>query len=129
MANQLTMADIQAILRLHERGWRNRRIARELNVDRETVAKYIRASTCVPKPATAPIGSAMAVEEAAEGTESPLLGLPSPEERGIEARRLSALAGADGQRFKTSHSAHRVRVALASIRFKQSSNRKGRAAS
>ncbi len=86
MANQLTMADIQAILRLHERGWRNRRIARELNVDRETVAKYIRASTCVPKPATAPIGSAMAVEEAAEGTESPLLGLPSPEERGIEAR-------------------------------------------
>ena len=42
MANQFTMADIQAILRLHERGWRNRRIARELSIDRETVAKYIR---------------------------------------------------------------------------------------
>ena len=30
MANLLTMADIQAILGLHERGWRQRRIAREL---------------------------------------------------------------------------------------------------
>ena len=57
MANLLTMADIQAILGLHERGWRQRRIARELEVDRETVAKYIRASGCVPKPAKAPIGS------------------------------------------------------------------------
>jgi transposase len=57
MANLLTMADIQAILGLHERGWRNRRIARALDVDRETVAKYIRASGCVPKPAKAPVGS------------------------------------------------------------------------
>jgi hypothetical protein len=30
MANQLKMADIQAIRALHKRGWRNRRIAREL---------------------------------------------------------------------------------------------------
>ena len=55
MANLLTMADIQAILGLHERGWRQRRIARELDVDRETVAKYVRASGCVPKPAKAPL--------------------------------------------------------------------------
>ena len=66
MANQLTMADIQAILTLHERGWRNRRIARELNIDRETVAKYIRAAACVPKPAKAPIGSAGTREQATE---------------------------------------------------------------
>jgi transposase len=85
MANQLTMADIQAILTLHKRGWRNRRIARELNVDRETVAKYIRASVCVPKPAKAPTGSAMTGEEAAEGPESPVPALASHEERGIEA--------------------------------------------
>ena len=57
MANLLTMADIQAILGLHERGWPQRRIARELDVDRETVAKYVRAIGCVPKPAKAPIGS------------------------------------------------------------------------
>ena len=60
MANQLTMADIQAILTLHDQNWSNRKIARELNVDRETVANYIRAASCVSKPATsveAPIGS------------------------------------------------------------------------
>ena len=85
MANQLTMADIQAILTLHKRGWRNRRIARELNVDRETVAKYIRASACVPKPAKAPIGSAITGEAASEGPESPLPALASHEERGIAA--------------------------------------------
>jgi hypothetical protein len=33
MANRLTMARIQAILSLHERGWRKRRIARELSPD------------------------------------------------------------------------------------------------
>ncbi len=75
MANLLTMADIQAILTLHERGWRNRRIARELDIDRETVAKYLRAAACVPKPAKAPIGSAMTGEQAREGPERPLLAL------------------------------------------------------
>jgi orotate phosphoribosyltransferase-like protein len=62
MANQLKMAKIQAILGLHERGWRNRRIARELRVDRETVAKYVRAEACAPKPANAPLGSERAGE-------------------------------------------------------------------
>ena len=57
MANRLTVAEIQAIQNLHEREWRNRQIARELDVDRETVAKYVRAASCVPKPAKAPIGS------------------------------------------------------------------------
>ncbi len=108
MANQLTMADIQAILTLHQRGWRNRRIARELNVDRETVAKYIRASACVPKPAKAPIGSAISGEEATTGPERHLPALASHEERGIEASPSSFLAGGGGRRFKTSQSAHRL---------------------
>jgi len=42
MANQLKMADVQALMALHERGWSNRRIARELSIDRETVG-----ATCV----------------------------------------------------------------------------------
>ena len=75
MANQLTMADIQAILTLHQRGWRNRRIARELNIDRETVAKYIRASACVPKPAKAPIGPAVTGEQATDRARKVLAGL------------------------------------------------------
>jgi transposase len=95
VANQLTMADIQAILTLHARGWRNRRIARELNIDRETVAKYIRASACVPKPAKAPIGSEVTGEQAAEGLARPLPAVPFSEERGIVASRSSFLLEAE----------------------------------
>ena len=82
MANQLKMAKIQAIKALHEKGWRNRRIARELEVDRETVAKYVRAEGCVPKPAEAPIGSEAAGGRATEGGEGLPLGGESCEERG-----------------------------------------------
>jgi transposase len=54
MANQLNMADIQALLALHGRGWSQRRIARELGIDRETVARHIGLAA---KPASAPPGS------------------------------------------------------------------------
>lgn len=58
MANQLKMAVVNAILTLSERGWSQRRIARELGIDRETVAKYVNLWEVGPKPATnAPIGS------------------------------------------------------------------------
>jgi transposase len=40
MANQLKMAMMQAIITLLERGWSYRRIARELGIHRETVARY-----------------------------------------------------------------------------------------
>ncbi|MFZ1933102.1 MAG: helix-turn-helix domain-containing protein [Thermoguttaceae bacterium] len=89
MANLLTMADIQAILHLHEQGWRQRRIARELHVDRETVAKYIQASGCVPKPAKAPIGSDVAGDQATESLESSVPVGASIEEKGIDACQAS----------------------------------------
>ncbi len=57
MANRLKMANIQAILQLHALHWSQRRIARELGVDRETVAKVIRQAQADPKPAKAPSGS------------------------------------------------------------------------
>lgn len=41
MANQLKMAMIQALLALHARGWWQRRIARELEINRGTVARYL----------------------------------------------------------------------------------------
>ncbi|MGO9113020.1 MAG: helix-turn-helix domain-containing protein, partial [Thermoguttaceae bacterium] len=91
MANLLTMADIQAILGLHEKGWPQRRIARELNVDRETVAKYVRARLCAPKPAKAPLGSeethdhASHGARAAEGMETPARAEAFQEMPGIEA--------------------------------------------
>jgi transposase len=42
MANQLKMAMVEAIIALLARGWSYRRIARELGVHRETVARYDR---------------------------------------------------------------------------------------
>ena len=65
MANQLKMAEVQAILALARGGWSNRHIARHLGVHRETVGRHLRAvgfaSALLPqdnsKPASAPIGS------------------------------------------------------------------------
>ncbi len=42
MANQLKMVMVQAIIGLLEQGWSHRRIARELGIHRETVARYDR---------------------------------------------------------------------------------------
>ena len=71
MANQIKMAKIHSILTLHERGWSNREIARELGVHRETVGRYIRlagrealggvpAGSGHSKPAKVPPGSTVA---------------------------------------------------------------------
>lgn len=42
MANQIKMAVRDTIVTLWERGWSQRRIARELGIDRETVSRYVR---------------------------------------------------------------------------------------
>lgn len=57
MANVLKMALIESILSLHAQRWSQRRIARELEVDRETVRKYLRQHLAGSKPANAPTGS------------------------------------------------------------------------
>jgi transposase len=54
MANQLKVAKVLSIKSLHAQGWSQRRIARELGINRETVARYLRESS---KPAKAPPGS------------------------------------------------------------------------
>ena len=41
MANQVKVAMQQTIITLHEQGWSNRRIARELGLHRETVRGYV----------------------------------------------------------------------------------------
>jgi transposase len=61
MANQLKMAEVQAILTLHGHGWSNRRIARELGIHRETVGRHVRlAAKDAAKPASAPPGPELA---------------------------------------------------------------------
>ncbi|MDP6526824.1 MAG: helix-turn-helix domain-containing protein, partial [Kiritimatiellia bacterium] len=65
MANELKMANIQSILTLNERGWSNRRIARELGIHRDTVGRHLHLALKDAaagelggsKPAKAPPGS------------------------------------------------------------------------
>ena len=54
MSNQLKVAKVLSIQALRAQGWSQRRIARELGIHRETVARYLGESS---KPATAPTGS------------------------------------------------------------------------
>jgi transposase len=58
MANVLKMAIVQSIQQLQAAGWSQRRIARELEIDRGTVARYLRPPPPDSKPAIVPTGSA-----------------------------------------------------------------------
>ena len=55
MANHLTMALVDTIRSLHQRGWSQRRIAEELGIHRETVARHL-GLAAESKPANAPTG-------------------------------------------------------------------------
>ena len=57
MANLLKMAVSETIRTLHHRGWSQRRIADELGINRETVARHLRRADPPSKPANAPPGS------------------------------------------------------------------------
>ena len=91
MANRLTMAKIQAILSLHEQGWRNREIARELDVDRESVAKYVRARQLRSKTSQSAhrLGGDARAGHRASGKPGPLAE-PSGNEKGRSRRRQSS---------------------------------------
>jgi transposase len=53
----LKVATIDIIFSLHRRGWSQRQIARELDINRETVARYLKQASAASKPANAPPGS------------------------------------------------------------------------
>src|ERR1700731_4622997 len=57
MPNRLKAALLDTIQSLRQRGWSQRRIARELGIDRETVARHLRQAAAPAKPAIAPTGS------------------------------------------------------------------------
>jgi len=89
MANLLKMANIETIHTLHQQGWSQRRIARELGINRETVARYI-ARTQTPKPADAPIGSASSEAEA-----KPANAPVGSAANGVEVKPANAPIGSD----------------------------------
>jgi len=89
MSNLLKMAVSESIRTLHRRGWSQRRIADELGINRETVARYLRLAEPAPKPANAPTGSeeshgaskpanALTGFEENLGTAEPAGAIPSP---------------------------------------------------
>jgi transposase len=57
MSNLLRVAMIDLILSLHRQGLSQRRIASELGINRETVARHLSQAKAAPKPANAPSGS------------------------------------------------------------------------
>ncbi len=65
------MAKIDAIQALYQRGWSYRRIAKELGVHRDTVARQIQLQQAAAKPARAPIGSAAELRVIPEAEAAP----------------------------------------------------------
>ena len=63
MSNLLKVAMIDLILSLHRQGLSQRRIASELGINRETVARYLSDARDAAKPAIAPSGSITAEAE------------------------------------------------------------------
>ena len=77
MANQIKMAIRDSIYTLYDRGWSQRRIARELGLNRETVARHLGLRAA--KPAIPPPGICAA--EALPGAANPAIppaGIPAP---------------------------------------------------
>jgi transposase len=109
MANQLKMALIETIHTLRRRGWSQRRIARELDIDRETVGRYLRMAESAPKPAIAPPVSLALVPESkpaiaplgSEGVE-PAGSLPGEVEQASSGGGLPALVDSPLQRGRSS---------------------------
>jgi len=88
--NQLEMNHQQSIVGLHRNGWSNRRIARELQLDRETVGRYVRLHLEVSKPAKVPAGS-----------EPPESSKPANPPAGSETPSQSASSGEKAERTRS----------------------------
>jgi transposase len=68
VSNRLKMAMIETIILLSARGWSSRRIAQELGIHRDTVARYLAEQRADAKPAMAPTGSNQPADEAKPAT-------------------------------------------------------------
>ncbi len=95
--NQLKMDTRQAIRTLTDRGWSQRRIARELGIDRETVARYRKLARQAeePKPAISPAGSEVVQEP--EPAISPTGSEPTPPSAGEPNPAISPTGSKPGR--------------------------------
>jgi transposase len=98
MSNRLKVAMIDVILSLHRKGWSLRRIATELDINRETVARYLKLARAAPKPAIAPPGS-----DSPEPAAKPAIAPPGSDSLGISPNAdvpPPASASDDGSRAR-----------------------------
>lgn len=105
MANQLEMALHDAILQLYAQHWSRRRIARELGIDRATVARHLRrsgrlASGVAPPPGCGPNAATFP-------------GLPAPGEDTAAECRLTATSPASNAAISPAGSDLGMRVTIA----------------
>ncbi|HEV3078839.1 MAG TPA: IS21 family transposase [Gemmataceae bacterium] len=105
MANQLKMAHIDSIRALRQRNWSIRRIAKELGLHRDTVARHVQLLGHPPKPARAPLGSDDALTIGSESKQATPEGGAQPakqatQEGGASRAKQATLAeapfGSDG---------------------------------
>jgi transposase len=82
MSNLLKVAMIDLILSLHRQRLSQRRIAIELGINRETVARYLRQAANASKPAIAPPGSVAADAEPKPAIAPPGSAVPERASRG-----------------------------------------------
>jgi hypothetical protein len=95
MANQLKMAAVDTILTLYGLGWSQRRIAGELGIDRETVARYIHSAPTEAKPATNQIPGSEAAGPACDATSPGPESLCEPFRAVIEEKLRQGLTGVE----------------------------------
>jgi hypothetical protein len=92
MPNLLKVAMIETILSLQQRGWSQRRVARELGIAREAVARHLRNQHAAPKPANAPLGS-----EGGDRDSKPANAPIGSEATAAESKPANAPTGSDGE--------------------------------
>jgi transposase len=87
MAHQLKMATVQQILSLHADGWSQRRIARELGVSRDAVARYVHLAQTAPA-ASQPTSDADGMEPVGAISGPPAASKPAKAPTGSPAENL-----------------------------------------
>ena len=93
MANELKMAMSQAVIALHKQGWSHRRIARELRIHRETVARHVALwAGGLSQPATNPPPGSGRAESGGGACENGSPGAPEGPERRAKSGPVSACA-------------------------------------
>ena len=93
MSNHLEMAMIHSIMTLHQRGWSQRRIARELDIDRETVARHLLSAKAASDGSNPPPGSKAGGAGVEDSKPATAAANPPPGSEGSNARAEGSVDG------------------------------------